>query len=80
MRQQLIRGRLHSHAPCLLTNPSVAKEDGRLISHERFVEPMENIKEDEGQSDNANVHSNGQVSLIETNGCIGENQEIAIRG
>ena len=44
LRQQLVKGRLHSHAPCLLRNPSVAEEDVRLISHEGLVEPMENIK------------------------------------
>lgn len=46
--------------------------------HEGLVEPMENRREGEGQSDDANVQGNGQVGLVEANACTGENEENAI--
>lgn len=50
---------MHSLPPCLLRNPSVAEEDGRVISHEGFVESMENMREGQGQFESAPVQDNG---------------------
>lgn len=43
------------------------------------MEAIENIKEGEGQSDNANVHDNGQVGLLEVNGCTCETKKMQFK-
>ena len=79
MRQQLVKQCMHILPPCLLRNTSIAEENDRIISHKGFVEPMENMREDEGQSDNAHVQINEHGGHVEANGCTFENEVNTIR-
>lgn len=44
--------------------------------HKKLVEAIENMREGEGQSENLNVHDNGQVGLLEVNGCTCETKRM----